>query len=190
MSKNNSFYGSREELVSMFLGLGVVILVVLIIFTIIQRGKGSVSVPGQTSISEETLLTTPGKLRETGNIESYEVKAGDSLWKISKKVYGDGDAWTKIAAQNKMKTPSYVEVGQKLVMPTMTPVLSKISDPIKSDNVVVVDSIYQVKAGDSLWKIAETKLGSGYKWVQIWNLNKNVIVNSNQLEVGMVIKLK
>jgi 5'-nucleotidase len=49
-----------------------------------------------------------------GNIETYIVKPGDVLWKIAKKF---GLAWEKLAKYNKMKNPSLIFPGQKILIP-------------------------------------------------------------------------
>ena len=36
----------------------------------------------------------------------------------------------------------------------------------------VINKLYTVKKGDSLWKIAEVNYGSGYNWVDISKANK------------------
>jgi nucleoid-associated protein YgaU len=50
---------------------------------------------------------------------SYVVQRGDTLWAIAKKYYGDGSKYTKIfnANKDKIKNPSLIYAGQKLVMP-------------------------------------------------------------------------
>lgn len=50
---------------------------------------------------------------------SYVVQSGDSLWAIAKKYYGDGSKYTKIynANKDKIKNPSLIYPGQKLVIP-------------------------------------------------------------------------
>ncbi len=52
------------------------------------------------------------------DIKSYTVKSGDTLWKISKKVYGDGARWKKILDANKDKLPSpeKLRVGMNLII--------------------------------------------------------------------------
>ena len=48
---------------------------------------------------------------------------------------------------------------------------------------------YTVVSGDSLWKIAQKKLGSGAKYTEIYNLNKNKIKNPSLIYPGQVLTL-
>ncbi len=49
----------------------------------------------------------------------YEVKKGDTLWKIAKEVYGDGSLYPDIfkANQDTLSDPDKIQVGQKLRIP-------------------------------------------------------------------------
>jgi nucleoid-associated protein YgaU len=49
----------------------------------------------------------------------YEVKKGDTLWKIAKEVYGDGSLYPEIfkANQDQLSDPDKIKVGQKLRIP-------------------------------------------------------------------------
>jgi nucleoid-associated protein YgaU len=49
----------------------------------------------------------------------YEVKSGDTLWKIAKQYYGDGNLYTEIfkANQDVLTDPDKIKVGQKLRIP-------------------------------------------------------------------------
>jgi nucleoid-associated protein YgaU len=49
----------------------------------------------------------------------YEVKKGDTLWKIAKEVYGDGSLYPEIfkANQDTLSDPDKIKVGQKLRIP-------------------------------------------------------------------------
>src|SRR5687768_16980318 len=54
-----------------------------------------------------------------GSGETYEVKSGDNLSKISKQFYGDSDEYMRIfyANRDKLKDPDMIQVGQKLSIP-------------------------------------------------------------------------
>ncbi|HEU4769684.1 MAG TPA: LysM peptidoglycan-binding domain-containing protein, partial [Pyrinomonadaceae bacterium] len=51
--------------------------------------------------------------------QTYEVKSGDNLSKISKQFYGDADEYMRIfyANRNQLKDPDMIQVGQKLTIP-------------------------------------------------------------------------
>ncbi len=52
-------------------------------------------------------------------VSRYTVKSGDTLEKISAKVYGDSSQWRRIyeANRDKLKSPNRIYAGQKLVIP-------------------------------------------------------------------------
>lgn len=165
---------NNEDVVSMFLGLLVVVAVAVVVVNYFQKQRGSVSVPGTTS---ELSLVGEKSLEEKKEIKpaagEYIVKSGDSLWKIAVAQFSDGYKWAEIAKINGLKNPGLLAVGQVL----------KLSVPAKE----TVD--YQVKKGDSLWKIAVAQYGDGFRWTEIWNLNRAVIPNPNMIGVGAVLRM-
>ena len=54
-----------------------------------------------------------------GGGQTYEVKSGDNLSKISKQFYGDAGEYMRIfyANRDKLKDPDKIQVGQQLVIP-------------------------------------------------------------------------
>ncbi len=52
--------------------------------------------------------------------QTYTVKAGDTLSKISKQLYGDANEYMRIfyANRGKLNDPDKIQVGQELVVPT------------------------------------------------------------------------
>jgi nucleoid-associated protein YgaU len=48
---------------------------------------------------------------------------------------------------------------------------------------------YTVESGDTLWKIAKGLLGSGNRYMEIFNLNKDVLNNPDVIKVGQDLKL-
>ena len=56
----------------------------------------------------------------------------------------------------------------------------------KPDDAVV---IYTVVEGDNLWKIARKHLGSGTKYTEIYELNKDILKSADLIYIGQVIKI-
>jgi nucleoid-associated protein YgaU len=54
-----------------------------------------------------------------GGNQTYEVKSGDNLSKISKQFYGDANEYMRIfyANRDKLRDPDKIQVGQQLVIP-------------------------------------------------------------------------
>jgi nucleoid-associated protein YgaU len=50
-------------------------------------------------------------------------------------------------------------------------------------------SVYVVKEGDSLWKIAATQLGDGNRYREIVKMNSNILSSEDDIAVGMQLKM-
>jgi nucleoid-associated protein YgaU len=61
----------------------------------------------------------PAEKKDAGSGSTYTVQAGDSLWKISEKFYGDGNQWRRIYEANKglIKDPDVIHPGQTFTIP-------------------------------------------------------------------------
>lgn len=61
----------------------------------------------------------PQRVDNTTTPRTYTVKAGDCLWNIAKKYYGNGAQYTKIyeANKDKIKNPNLIYTGQVFVIP-------------------------------------------------------------------------
>jgi len=122
------------------------------------------------------------------SVNEHTVSKGESLWKIAEKYYKSGYNWIDIAKANNLKNPNYIEVGQKLTIPSIEAKLATIDktqsrpklEPITGDT-------YKVVKGDSLWKIAERAYGSGFKWIDIARENK--LANPRIIHPGNELKL-
>jgi nucleoid-associated protein YgaU len=178
------YFNSTEEVVSMFLGLVIVVVVGGLIFNYFQKNKGSVSIPGTTDIS----LNEDLKINKTAE-STYEVVKGDSLWKIAQNKYNNGYAWTEIAKANNLKNPSSIEIGQKIILPKIETKEIITKSVEKINNEIAQGGDYKVVKNDSLWKIAVRSYGDGYQWTKIWQTNKSKLINPGKLEIGMFLTI-
>lgn len=48
---------------------------------------------------------------------------------------------------------------------------------------------YTVKPGDSLWKIAQRELGSGLRWKELYEANKDVVKDPSRIYAGQVLRI-
>lgn len=94
--------------------------------------------------------------------DTYVVKLGDYLWRISGKaeIYKDPFQWIKIYSANRtqIKNPDLIYANQSFRIPRSV-------DPGE----------YWVKKGDFLAKIAKEQMGNPSSWVKIYQANKDVI---------------
>ena len=110
-----------------------------------------------------------------------------------------------LAAKLGVKMEGIAEEGGKLKVKGMAPYqLDKelVWDKIKTlsgwENEVAADirvektdifGVYTVQPGDTLSKISKQLLGSPNKYMEIFNINKDVLKNPDMIKVGQQIKL-
>lgn len=182
-SKKNNLM-NKEDIISMFLGLAIVGVVMLVLINYFKSKSGRIDLDGVTDVSlvenggsedgEKEAVKSDDQ--EEAVIESdgtYKVVEGDSLWKIAQKRYNNGYKWVEIARQNNLdeNEANYLKVGQKLSLPDLQ------SADLPTDHVVV--------SGESLSKLALNYYGDMFAWEKIWNANKNLIENPNLINIGM-----
>jgi len=72
-------------------------------------------------INKESTENTEKEERSDKKIipNEYIVQKGDSVWKISKKIYGSADYYYKILEANGLNEKSSLKLGQKLIIPML-----------------------------------------------------------------------
>jgi nucleoid-associated protein YgaU len=163
-----------------------------------------------------TQLLESGPAKETAKPEPqkiYTVRQGDSLAEIAKKVYGvaEGNKLANItrifkANRNQLKSVDAIQVGQKLVIPSLPVGKDKPSGVVSGSAFEKVESVgeshvqpsaqdstqtswYVVRQGDSLWKIAASQLGNGSRFSEITKLNTDILKSQNDLVIGMRLRM-
>lgn len=145
--------------------------------------------------------------------KTYTVAKGDTLAKIAVKMYGQENGNKKDTIQslyeaNKdtLKSPDHIMVGQELLVPPLEVGSREVSRSTavaqaastNASKLTVLNSpapqapryeIYTVKENDTLWKIAEQKLGDGMEYKTILKLNSHKIKSADDIYAGMSLKI-
>lgn len=156
-------------------------------------------------IAMTTHKTAPKMQKKvSSNNNVWVVQKGESLWTIAEKKYTSGYNWVDIARANNLSDPSDIHVGDRLILPNVTPkattILVAAPTPtaiIKQQSTVSVSSVnnvskitgntYTVQKGDNLWNIAVRAYGDGFRWGDIVKANNlsdpHMIFSGNVLQI-------
>ncbi len=137
----------------------------------------------------------------------YTVVKGDDLSQIALKVYGDseGKRWVNVkrifeANTTTLEDMNNLKIGQILVIPSISgnnPVANQNRPAqtvtgISQEKTVPeskAETFYVVQKGDSLWSIAQNKLGGGNRFPEIAKLNDKMLSDEKSIRPGMKLKL-
>ena len=111
----------------------------------------------------------------------HVVQAGDDLWSLAERYYGDGRDWRKIAAANPTVLtggPDRLQIGWRLKIPD-------VDEEVAHRGARVIT----VRRGDTLSSIAERELGSAVRWTDIFRANRAQLSDPDELAVGMQLVL-
>jgi len=140
--------------------------------------------PGAVIIEPtETPLTPAPAAPRTGRVDHaahHVVQAGDDLWSLAKRYYGDGRDWRKIAAANPTVLtggPDRLQIGWRLKIPDL------------DQDVPGSGRMITVRRGDTLSSLAERELGSSARWTDIFQINRAQLSDPDELAVGMRLVL-
>jgi len=150
-------------------------------------------------LQESVELTTDdeGKYVPKNLPATHTIEKGEDLWKISEKYYGNGYNWVDIAQENDITNANMIAVGAELTIPKAALRWDKevktagqmSENPSQKPTSLLEATSYTVQKGDHLWKIALEAYGDGYKWIDIYNANIDMISQPDYIEIGMELVL-
>lgn len=116
----------------------------------------------------------PAAQAETPAAPVVTVESGDSLWAIAQQHLGDGNRWHEIFDLNKDRAqPGGITIGQRNgIDPGMT--LQLPADTAAPAAVAAADTVV-VQPGDTLWGIAEDQLGSGDRYMELFDASTDIV---------------
>lgn len=127
--------------------------------------------------------TTPAEPEAEATI--HVVQSGDNFSSIAQQYYGDANLFDAIRRANPDVDPARLKLGQKLTIPNRAAATTVANTPVTTDA-----ATHTVAPGDTLSKIAASRLGRSNLWEQVYELNRDVIGdNPANLKVGMVLEL-
>jgi len=110
----------------------------------------------------------------------YTVARGDTLLKISFKVFRTYYKWKELLKYNPgIADPNIIEIGQKIYYP----------GEYQQRVTAAYDDEYRIQRGDTLGTISERFYGTPEHWRKIAELNPEKIINPNEIFAGTTIKV-
>ena len=146
----------QESYASFILGAIIVIVLGLLIANFFSRRSQKIDM-GQATTQTEEQAKAEVK-------QEYKVVAGDSLSKISEKLYGNQELWPVLARENNIINPNVIFVDATLKIPAKSN-----AEKLKAEMAI---TSYKVQSGDTLFLIAEKVYGDGSKWTVLDRANK------------------
>jgi len=138
---------------------------------------------------------------------TYVVQPNENYWAISHRLYGTGAYFRALAEHNRKRYPdeNRLTVGDVIAAPAaaelerMYPALCPKSDHrrvaldrsvVSSASVRAGGRVYVVQEGDNLFNIAKYELGKAARWVEIYELNRELLgTQVDRLTPGMKLTL-
>lgn len=133
----------------------------------------------------------------------YTWQAGDSLRSLATKYYGDATKLTILRRSNEGRQD--IQPGEKILIPVFdgdAPAAS--AQPASTASATAAPAsaatptaaketsgprTHVVKEGESLWKIAKQELGSGARWKELYEANRDVLSTPDAVHSGMRLRL-
>ncbi|MCA9293310.1 MAG: LysM peptidoglycan-binding domain-containing protein [Phycisphaerales bacterium] len=134
--------------------------------------------------------------RETKPGRQYTIRAGDGLWSIASREYGDGQLYVALAAYNGITPSTDLQVGERLLLPTIdmlnggapqsTPV-ARAPEPKVDSPRPSATRVYVIAKGDTLSEVVQRELGTIKRLSEVLKLNPKL--DPDSVRIGDKITL-
>ena len=168
---------------------------------IAEQEVEDVHVVQNTPSVEEIVVPEPEEEPQTSSYTAsaepvyYKVQSNDNLFKIAKKHYGDGQKWKKIFEANRdiMPDSNSLYIDQLLLIPDVSvenrpkeSFITQVRGRLDNERSKNVDT-HTVKAGDTLYRIAEEYYDDPSVWNKILEANEDTLEDAGSLKKGQVL---
>jgi len=168
---------------------------------IAEQEVEDVHVVQNTPSMEEIVVPEPEEEPQTSSYTAsaepvyYKVQSNDNLFKIAKKHYGDGQKWKKIFEANRdiMPDSNSLYIDQLLLIPDVSvenrpkeSFITQVRGQLDNERSNNVDT-HTVKAGDTLYRIAEEYYDDPSVWTKILEANEDTLEDAGSLKKGQVL---
>lgn len=142
--------------------------------------------------------------------DSHTVQPGENFWSISQKKYGTGRYFQALAAHNQSKIPDAAKMkpGVTIALPAADELERRYPNLIPKGGPSEPEAaegqgnqpgeflmgqdgrpLYRIGTRDTLSGISQKYLGRSSRWMQIFEMNRDVLKDGNSLKVGAVLRL-
>lgn len=126
------------------------------------------------------VLTQGSYMQDTGIIDAEAlIDYVDSMGGVIGQEYAEPQGRIQIVAEAVEEPAAETTEPEQTTEPAPAPVEEETAEVV----------IYTVKAGDSLWRIAEKILGNGNFWSQIYEANRSIIKDPSLIYIGQELKM-
>ena len=171
--------------------------------------------PAALPIPAGSILKTTDGLQESFMTDAmfYTWKAGDTFPGLAQRFYGDPSRLATLKRLNEGRTD--VQPGERVLVPvfdldavqgsaavpaaatksssgTATPAVASKSDTahaVPAASGAKGSRTHVVADGESLWKIAKQELGSGARWNEIYEANRDVLPTPESVHTGQKLRI-
>ncbi len=137
--------------------------------------------PLPVKVSENVKPSLRGPAKTNGQNQSYQVRVGDTLMKISFEKYGNVYRWRQIYEQNRNLIANY-----NVLVPGTVLTIYGVEYVLIEKN----GKPYLIKKNDTLVKISNSLYGNSKEWKNLWQNNRQLIHNPNKIYAGFTLYYK